>query len=369
MLSRRPAARRQSSHPPETIALDVAALHEPGHDRGLGRYTRALLSAVRYIDGFQVVEYPGRGRPRHRFSEWLDIPARSRFLSRQSSYYHATSAFHLAPTHLDRTVVSLQDLVPLELAAYQQTGVKARAFFSWARRCRVIITSSCYSAERIRTRLRYPGERIVLAALPVRWELAERRCQCRRVPDGIDAYVVSLIDSAAPDPRKRLPWLLGAAERLAAEGVPLVLAGSGSEALRATNVIGLGRLCDEHLRQALAGARCFVYASAYEGQGLPPQEALAEGTPVVAFRNTSLPEMLGAGALWLEEPEGSWDSLGRERREDPQAGALAQAAISICADGALCSRLARAGREHVSGFTEERFARGVRTAYEMLSQQ
>src|SRR5579883_2655743 len=48
-----------------------------------------------------------------------------------------------------------------------------------------------------------------------------------------------------------------------------------------------------------AGATAFVFPSLYEGFGLPPLEAMALGTPVVAARTSSLPEVLGDAALFV----------------------------------------------------------------------
>jgi len=47
-------------------------------------------------------------------------------------------------------------------------------------------------------------------------------------------------------------------------------------------------------------AEIFVFPSLYEGFGLPPLEAMACGTPVVAANATSLPEVLGDAALLVD---------------------------------------------------------------------
>jgi glycosyltransferase involved in cell wall biosynthesis len=349
------------------MVLDMAALGEPGHDRGLGRYSRTLRAAVAELASYDVVEYRGREGSRHRFSEWLDIPARSRFVAAYGPFYHATSAYHLDPLHLGTTIVSIQDLIPLELAAYRKSGAKARLFFSWVRRCPVIVTSSHYSMRRIEQILGVPPERIIVAALPVLYADSETACtRCREIPSSVTAYVASNLDLRTPDHRKRFPWLLGAARLLAEQGIRVVLFGDGTAELEESNVVGLGRVCDVHMRQVLAGARCFLYASAYEGQGLPPQEALLEGTPVVAFRNTSIEEMVGPGAVWLEEPAESWSMLTATTPEDPQARELAHAAIGLFEDEPTRERLASAGREHVQGFTIAAFAQGIDRAHQML---
>ena len=41
------------------------------------------------------------------------------------------------------------------------------------------------------------------------------------------------------------------------------------------------------------GATALVYPSRYEGFGLPVLEAMASGTPVIASRAASIPEVLG----------------------------------------------------------------------------
>ncbi|MBQ1252713.1 MAG: glycosyltransferase family 4 protein, partial [Firmicutes bacterium] len=47
-------------------------------------------------------------------------------------------------------------------------------------------------------------------------------------------------------------------------------------------------------------AEVMVYPSIYEGFGLPPLEAMACGTPVIAAKTSSLPEILGDAALWFD---------------------------------------------------------------------
>ena len=48
------------------------------------------------------------------------------------------------------------------------------------------------------------------------------------------------------------------------------------------------------------GAAVMVYPSLYEGFGLPPLEAMACGTPVIAAKTSSLPEVLADNVLWFD---------------------------------------------------------------------
>jgi len=58
----------------------------------------------------------------------------------------------------------------------------------------------------------------------------------------------------------------------------------------------------EILKVFYKSAQIFVFPSLYEGFGLPPLEAMANGTPVLASNISSLPEVLGDAAL-LVNPE------------------------------------------------------------------
>lgn len=59
----------------------------------------------------------------------------------------------------------------------------------------------------------------------------------------------------------------------------------------------LGFVPVDVLRVFYDAAKLFVFPSLYEGFGLPPLEAMAHGTPVVASKLTALPEVVGPAAL------------------------------------------------------------------------
>lgn len=63
---------------------------------------------------------------------------------------------------------------------------------------------------------------------------------------------------------------------------------------------------DAELRSWYRGAAVFVYPSLYEGFGIPPLEAMAAGTPVVAIAVSSIPEVCGDAAAYAD---GSAESL------------------------------------------------------------
>lgn len=66
------------------------------------------------------------------------------------------------------------------------------------------------------------------------------------------------------------------------------------------NIDYLGYVPIESLADQYRNAYCFVYPSLYEGFGLPPLEAMACGCPVIVSDVTSLPEVCGDAALYVD---------------------------------------------------------------------
>jgi glycosyltransferase involved in cell wall biosynthesis len=131
-----------------------------------------------------------------------------------------------------------------------------------------------------------------------------------RVLVGGADYLLSL---GTIEPRKDIPGLIAAFDLVAPThpGLALVIAGPdgwGAETVRSaienspnsSRILRTGWVDDLHRNQLLAGAAAFVYPSIYEGFGLPPLEALAFGTPVVATRVGALPEVLADSVAWAD---------------------------------------------------------------------
>jgi glycosyltransferase involved in cell wall biosynthesis len=74
-----------------------------------------------------------------------------------------------------------------------------------------------------------------------------------------------------------------------------------------------GFVSDQTLAALYRLADVFVFPSLYEGFGLPPLEAMASGTPVIASNVSSLPEVVGDAALMIDpyDPAAIADAMAR----------------------------------------------------------
>ena len=114
-------------------------------------------------------------------------------------------------------------------------------------------------------------------------------------------------------------------------------------------VILLGYVYDDQLVALYRGAECFVYPSLYEGFGLPPLEAMALGTPVIASKATSIPEVVGDAAL-LFDPRSPKD--------------LAKAMVRLLRDPDLRGELIHRGHHQAACFSWERAAQETLAVYQ-----
>ena len=101
----------------------------------------------------------------------------------------------------------------------------------------------------------------------------------------------------------------------------------------------------------IRGARAVLFPSLYEGFGLPVLEAMLLGTPVVTSRTSSLPEIAGDAALYVNP----YDIDG-----------IAQAIKTITADEGLRTELTRRGRVQAGLFSVARYRERVAALYERL---
>jgi glycosyltransferase involved in cell wall biosynthesis len=106
------------------------------------------------------------------------------------------------------------------------------------------------------------------------------------------------------------------------------------------------------LRVFYQSAALFAFPSLYEGFGLPPLEAMANRTPVVASNTSSLPEVLGDAGI-LVNPENVFD--------------IARGMKLILSDDVLRQKLVQKGIEQVAKFSWKLAAQSVLSTYDLVA--
>ncbi|HEX3538383.1 MAG TPA: glycosyltransferase family 1 protein [Stellaceae bacterium] len=101
----------------------------------------------------------------------------------------------------------------------------------------------------------------------------------------------------------------------------------------------------------IRGARAVLFPSLYEGFGLPVLEAMLLGTPVVTSRVSSLPEVAGEAALYVNPYE---------------TDEIARAIKTIANDADLRDELTRRGRQQAALFSVERYRERVANLYRKI---
>ena len=116
----------------------------------------------------------------------------------------------------------------------------------------------------------------------------------------------------------------------------------------ASRVVRPGIVREDDLPVVYSLADVFVFPSLVEGFGLPPLEAMACGTPVLASTASAVSEAVGDAALVFDA------------RDPEQLATLLSGALT---DAALQTTLRQRGTERVRAFTWERVARETLQAY------
>ena len=115
--------------------------------------------------------------------------------------------------------------------------------------------------------------------------------------------------------------------------------GSGEEQAAAEllgeRVVLLGRVDEDERQVLLETADALVYPSRFEGFGLPPLEAMAASTPVVAADAAAIPEVVGPAALLVDPLD---------------EGAMGEAMTRVVTDRALRRLLVDRGHDRVARY-------------------
>ena len=259
----------------------------------------------------------------------------------------------LPPRRLPPSVVTVHDLGYHYFPATH--GWRQRLYLDWGTRwsvavARSVIAISHATANDLQQIMGTRGGKIHVVheaanALPMPSEEAITTLRTRyALPRPYALYVGTL------HPRKNLVRLITAYEQLCqdnAASFDLVLAGNAGwlsqeivartqQSAYAARIHLPGYIADADLPSLMAGALFFTFPSLYEGFGLPVLEAQLLGVPVIVAQNSSLPEVAGDAALYVNPTD---------------IEAIAQAMLRLSQDEPLRQQLIAAGQRNVQRFS------------------
>ncbi len=219
-------------------------------------------------------------------------------------------------------VITIHDLLFMMIPEYRELRHRLYnlVFRRWARliasRANRVLTDSECSRNDIVRELKVDTEKVQVVPLSVREGIGpvEDRLALNRVKEKYHLRGSYLLSVGNLKPHKNVPMLLEMYARLPKDlqnKYQIVLAGGdASQSLPfqrgiaemglEENIAMIGRVPDQDLPSLYSGASLFLFPSLYEGFGLPALEAMTCGTPVVASRASSIPEVVGEAGVLLD---------------------------------------------------------------------
>ena len=344
------------------------------HFPGIGAHAHALLAALLEVPSPDRYRVLWRNRDHasrfdvgtyasHPRVDWTPVetpalgwqaPLATGGLLRKSGGDVYLSPFFLRPVGAPMpAVLTLHDAMHLAPETRSPLGVRVRFALALrhARGAAGVLTSSRFSRDELIRRAGFPASRlhVVPLGVPPRWAVAER-------PAGVPERFALVVGSNRP--HKGLDTLARAWKRLG-EQRPLDLVSAGpvdprfpslaefARRERAAGTHTLGAVSPAALEWLYSHATFLVFASRYEGFGLPLIEAAARGTPVIASDIPALRELGGDAVLFVPPAadDVAWaDAVSRLAADAPERERLRRAGLerAACHDYANVAREVRA---------------------------
>jgi glycosyltransferase involved in cell wall biosynthesis len=302
-----------------TVAIDMTCPNR--NSGGSGVYARSLLSELQLRDDLSplVISRSFTGGPALTL-QWLLSGARRALLGTRANLLHCPayvaplrSPVPLVITMHDAALMRFPGDYPLEWRIYNHLLLSA------ARSARAILTGTQTSRRDLARYYRVMPSRIHVTRYGIddRFHKPADPAAVSRQRSQISTSQSNplLIFPGAPLKRKNLDLVLNALAVAPSDSLlsraRLVISGASADQFRGYRnwissrelegrILWLGHVEVERMPVLYAACDLVVYPSFYEGFGLPPLEAMAVGTPVLASTAPCLPEVLGDAALLVD---------------------------------------------------------------------
>ncbi len=247
--------------------------------------------------------------PRLQLKLWNDWQlGKLEWMTGEFDVYHSLD-WSLAPTRKP-TIATVHDLFFLKSPEIQRhpyhDSLRNRISLAKERSVQAISVSQT-TADDLKELVDYPTNliEVIYEACPGGWgKVSDERklIELKRRLEIENEYILSV---STQEPRKNLPRLLEAYKKTN-RSVQLVIVGKQGweENLeKGKGIVRTGYLGDDELKLLWSGAKGFVYPSLYEGFGLPILQSFACQVPVLTSNTSSMIEVAGDAAIYVEPAE------------------------------------------------------------------